>query len=178
MFADAELLVTDDEVKFSILVVESTTLDSGTCRVKLDESLASEYDTEETIASKDELDAGDRRELDAVKLALPNIVECCLTSVARITVALSNGTDEFKTMEDVDVPLAVAVGDMIMPVDDACSLDAPNKAEVEELFANRADDVPTVTNDVGGKVPFITPDDRTATSMEELCLLEDGAIVD
>ena len=152
MFADAELLATDDEVKFAILVVESTTLDK--------------------------LDAGDRRKLDAVKLALPNIVECCLTSVARVTVARSNGTDEFKTMKDVAVPLAVAVGDMIMSVEDACSLDAPNKAEVEELFANRADDVSTVTDDVGGKVPFTTTDDRTTTSMEELCLLEDTAVVD
>ena len=178
MFADADRLATDDEVKFSILVVESTTLNSGTCRVKLDESLASEYDAEETIASKDELGASSRRELDAVKLALPNIVECCLTFVARVTIALSNGTDEFKTMKDVAVPLAVAVGDTIMPVDDACSLDAPNKAEVEELFANRADDVPTVTDDVGGKVPFTTTDDRTATSMTELCLLEDTAVVD
>ena len=146
--------------------------------MKLDESLASEYDAEETIASKDELDAGDRRELDAVKLALPNIVECCLTSVARVTVARSNGTDEFKTMEDVDVPLAVAIGDTIMPVEDTCSLDSPNKAEVEELFANRADDVATVTDDVGGKVPFTTTDDRTTTFMEELCLLEDTTVVD
>lgn len=81
-------------------------------------------------------------------------------------------------MEDVDVPLAVAVGDKIVPVEDACSLDAPNKVEVEELFANRVDDVSTVNDDVEGKVPFTTTVDWKATSMEELCLLEDTAVVE
>ena len=175
-FANGELLATDDDVKFPILVgsgdAEILTLDSDPCWMARDD----DDDPEGTMTPKEELVADDRCEVDAIRLAFPITEDGCFTSVTTVVVLLLNSTVDFiKTSEDV--PLAAAVSETIAPVDEVCSIDDPTEAEVEVVFGSTADDILKST-DVKGKVLLSTAVDEMAIPKEETCLLDDAIVAE